>query len=309
MPRALPWHQAVWQQLRARAEAGRLPHGLLLAGPAGSGRRRFAEAFAAWLLCPQHSADAACGECRSCAQWRAGGHPDAIVLQPDAGKREIRIEQIRDLLERLSLTRHYGGHRVVLVVPAETLNANAANALLKTLEEPPPGTVFLLVSELPRSLPATVRSRVQHLRLPPPSRDMALDWLRGQGVEAAEARLDAAGGAVLAALDEVDDKGEAGYAALLEAAARRDANPLEGVARIGSSREAVGLFLGWLAAWCHRQLLSADATAAGRLELVLREVIQARRALEGNAHPQLLLESVLIAWHRAQHARLPAFIA
>lgn len=305
----LPWHATAWAQLCARADADRLPHGLLLVGPAGSGRRRFADAFAAWLLCGARTADAACGRCRSCVQWQAGSHPDAMLVQPDAGKRDIRIEQVRELLERLTLTRHYGGHRVIRLVPAEALNGHAANALLKTLEEPPPGTVFLFISELPRSLPATVRSRMQHLRLPPPSREQALDWLGGQGVESAETRLDAAGGAVLNALTVDDRTAGEDFQALLEQTMRRDANPLEAVPRIGTTRDSVGGFLGWFSAWCHRQLLAADIDAAARLELMLRELVQARRALDGNAHPQLLLESVLIAWHRVHHARLPAFIA
>jgi DNA polymerase-3 subunit delta' len=311
----LPWHAGIWATLCERALAGRLPHGLLLAGQEGIGKRHFASAFATWLLCERKpdGQQGACGECRSCAQWLAGSHPDTVLMTPETGKREIRIEQVRGLLERLSLTRHYGGHRVVRVQPAESLNINAANALLKTLEEPPEGTVFLLSSALPRSLPATVRSRVQHVRMAPPSPAQAIAWLEAQGVDQAEQRLAASAGNVMRAWAQRDEEDPAlrdDYEGLLAVAARRDANPLESIARIGTTRDAVSAFLLWFASHCHRQLLAAkEGAVAERFELMLRELTKARRALDGNAHPQLLLESVMIAWHRMHHARLPAFVA
>jgi DNA polymerase-3 subunit delta' len=116
--------------------------------------------------------------------------------------RDIRIDQIRALGAFSSIATHRGGVRVVLLAPAESLNAAAANAALKLLEEPPPGTVFILVTDALDELPPTIRSRCVLVRIEMPPAAKAIAWLKEQGVEEADAALAAAGGAPLAALDD-----------------------------------------------------------------------------------------------------------
>jgi DNA polymerase-3 subunit delta' len=199
-----PWHAQDWQRLLARRAQDRLPHALLLSGAAGLGKRAFAEAFVATLLCERrgkHDEGLACGQCRACALLKAGSHPDAVrvtlELRDDGTPRtEITVDQIRVLGERLALTPQFGGLQIVLIDPADAMNANATNALLKTLEEPTPATVIALIADRPARLPATIRSRCQRIDFHLPRRAQALAWLAQQGVEAKTAAkaLDVAAG-------------------------------------------------------------------------------------------------------------------
>ncbi|MFN2310101.1 MAG: DNA polymerase III subunit delta' [Gammaproteobacteria bacterium] len=173
-----PWQQDHWAQLQVRVAARRLPHGLLFSGPAGLGKRAFAEAFAAALLCPQPQADGtACGRCTACRLRLAGTHPDLLRIRPPEDKTQIGIDQIRELSQSLSLKSHAGGYQIALLEPAERMTTAAANSLLKTLEEPTDHTILVLVTEQPARLPATVRSRCQTLRFPVPSPELAEGWL------------------------------------------------------------------------------------------------------------------------------------
>lgn len=209
-----PWHLAAWGALLPRIE-DRLPHAILLQGKAGIGKRRFADAFSARLLCEAPEAGFACGHCKSCRLFIAGSHPDVLFVVPEAMRaeedrgadeeegrsrkrkpsREIRIDDIRRLIGFSARTAQFGGWRVIVLDPAQAMNANAGNALLKTLEEPGRGTLLLLLSDAPALLPATVRSRCQPLLLPSPTRREALDWLAGRVGDGARAEelLNAAG--------------------------------------------------------------------------------------------------------------------
>jgi DNA polymerase-3 subunit delta' len=181
----LPWHEAAWQRLKAARTAGRLPHALLLQGPAGLGKRRFAELLARALFCASPDARGLpCGACRDCRLSASGAHPDLVAVEPEEGAAQIRIDAVRALAAWEGLTAHSVGHKVALVEPADAMNPAAANALLKTLEEPAGQTLILLVSAHPGRLPATIRSRCQRLAFSPPPRDMAAAWLAGQGVHA-----------------------------------------------------------------------------------------------------------------------------
>ncbi|MFO7642692.1 MAG: DNA polymerase III subunit delta', partial [Candidatus Competibacteraceae bacterium] len=162
MDEGLPWHEPLWRQFQQSRAAGRLPHALLLAGPAGLGKLAFAKRLARALLCetPDVEGDA-CGRCRSCRLFQAGSHPDYRMEQPVEEGKAIRIDPIRELCGFLGFTAQYGGYKIALLEPADRLNLNAANSLLKTLEEPPGDCLLLLVTAHPARLPATVRSRCQ----------------------------------------------------------------------------------------------------------------------------------------------------
>ncbi|WP_374604425.1 DNA polymerase III subunit delta' [Niveibacterium sp.] len=209
----LPWHQTLWTRLATAGERGH--HALLLAGPPGGGKRQFAEAVAAARLCDRPGAEGyACGECEACT-WRAAGtHPDLFRLVAEADEaaddaseadkesaksRQIKVEQIRQLQDSLTRKGHRGDRRVVLVDPAEAMNAVTANGLLKLLEEPPVGVLFLLITRAPDRLLPTIRSRAQRWDFPAPDAAQASAWLAEQGIKDSATWLGFAGGMPVAA--------------------------------------------------------------------------------------------------------------
>lgn len=198
----LPWLRGPREQLLSLIDAHRLPHALMLNGVCGVGKSRLARDLARRLLCERAGGrDAACGECRGCRLVASGTHPDQRVLTPDEKKRKpvIPVADVRDIVTFLSLSSQYGGNRVAIIDPADALNISAANALLKTLEEPSEGCFLVLVTARPSRLPATVRSRCRRHTVPLPDREAALAWLRPR-LSAPEAALEAGGGAPLEAL-------------------------------------------------------------------------------------------------------------
>ncbi|UOD49351.1 DNA polymerase III subunit delta' [Orrella daihaiensis] len=222
----LPWQ--VDHAKRLLGDTGHLPHALLIHGIAGSGKREFALALAATLLCEDRVDGLACGKCQSCIWVAAGNHPDLKLVRPEAvavqegavaqvdedgeaspeagaAKRkhseEIKIDQIRALEAWYHRSTHRAGWRIVVLYPADTLSVVSANALLKALEEPPPETLFLLTSNAPDRLLPTIVSRCQKFALGQPSKIDCEQWLTGQGVKSAPLWLAAAGGAPLAALE------------------------------------------------------------------------------------------------------------
>jgi DNA polymerase-3 subunit delta' len=195
----MPWHAEAWQRLQSRRERGALPHALLICGPEGLGKRVFAERLILSLLCQQPVDGEACGHCRGCALLAAGTHPDRVSvgygLRKDGVQRsEIVIDQIRDLSARLAMASQFGGWQIATIDPADALNAPAANALLKTLEEPAAQTMLVLIADAPWRLPQTIRSRCQRIEFHLPEPAQALAWLQAQGVADPASALQAAGG-------------------------------------------------------------------------------------------------------------------
>ena len=178
IPDRLPWHDRQWRRVERDIRAERVPHALLLRGAAGGGKTLFAVRLAAALLC--RSDDPPCDKCDSCRLCAAGSHPDRIAVAVAEDRREIVVDQVRDLIHAVGLTARFGGRKVVVVDPAEQMNRHAANTLLKTLEEPPGETVFLLVSSNHALLLATIRSRCQSIDFPAADPGIALEWLRGR---------------------------------------------------------------------------------------------------------------------------------
>lgn len=191
---ALPqWLDDPWRTLSRALGENRLHHALLLAGAKGYGKRALADALAAAALCTARRDDGfACGACRSCTLVAAGSHPDLVrvgfELRDDGKLRsELTVDQMRNLCQRLSLSSQFGGLQIAIVDPADAMNASAANALLKTLEEPASNTVIVLVADDPSRLPATIRSRCQRIDLRAPGIAEGLGWLRTQGIGEADA--------------------------------------------------------------------------------------------------------------------------
>ena len=223
----LPWQTA--DAVRLLNEPNQLAHALLLHGLAGSGKHEFALALAGALLCENRQLQGACGQCESCLLMLSGNHPDFARVRPEAqaalegdasgtddaadaavgdagtgGKRklseELKVEQIRALEPWYHRATHRGGWRIVVLYPAEALSIISANALLKSLEEPPPNTLFLLTSDAPDRLLPTIVSRCQKFALGLPDWQQSTAWLTAQGVQDAAKWLAASGGAPLAAL-------------------------------------------------------------------------------------------------------------
>ena len=175
IPERLPWHDPQWRRMERSIRSGRVPHALLLRGASGRGKAMFAGRLAALLLCGSDAAP--CGECASCRLCAAGSHPDRIDVGLAPDRREIVVDQIRALIDSVSLTARFGRWKVVIVDPAGAMNRHAANTLLKTLEEPPGAAVFILVSSNHAQLFPTIRSRCQRIDFPVADRDIALKWL------------------------------------------------------------------------------------------------------------------------------------
>lgn len=197
-----PWLEAHWSFFMQRLEGNRLAHALMIEGPAGVGKTALARAMAARLLCREDN-DRACGHCRSCRLLPGAAHPDYFNLQPEEGSEVIKVDQVRALIGRLDLTTSISERKVAYIHPADAMNIAAANALLKSLEEPAGNTVLILVSDNPGRLPVTIRSRCQSIFVNQPDPARVLDWLRGcngKDMQQLNAALQAAGGSPLRAL-------------------------------------------------------------------------------------------------------------
>ncbi len=320
-----PWHAELARELLTRR--ARWPHAVLLSGRAGIGKRVLAQWLACALLCESPHADGQpCGSCPSCRYLAAGQHPDLRLVQPiDVVDDEpkpvewIVVDRIRALTEWAELTSHRGGAKVALIDPAERMNASAANALLKTLEEPPANTFFLLVSHQLGRLPATIISRCQRITVSTPGRDVARSWLAAQGVRDADALLAQANGAPLTAMlladMDVQHERRAWIGALAAPrsmsvtalGARIDAGPRE------ERRARLSAVIDWLLAWCSdlarvrvggsvahnpdfEQDLSTLAPSVAALPLFRyhRSLLEQRALLAHPLAPRLVAEALLI---------------
>lgn len=175
--RPLDWHTEAWQQVVQQIHLGKLPHALLLCADSDTGKRHFAMMLAQFLLCANPAGGAPCGECGKCRLNDAGNHPDLMLMEPEPGSRVIKIDQVRELRSYVETSSHAFGYRIVVLDTAESLNVNGANALLKSLEEPPSQVLFLLLSDRPKAVLPTISSRAQVLRLSAPTHEQALAWL------------------------------------------------------------------------------------------------------------------------------------
>ncbi|MDY7579086.1 DNA polymerase III subunit delta' [Herbaspirillum sp. RTI4] len=292
----LPWQQESWQQLQQMR--ARLPHAILFHGAEGSGKVDFAEAFAQSLLCEAPRADGhACGQCGSCGWFAQHNHPDYRRVRPEfldgemaaddaeggeekkgakvskVPSKEIKIDQIRALADFMNISTHRAGMRVVLLYPAEALNVAASNALLKTLEEPPPATVFLLVTHRIDRLLPTVLSRCRKFALHAPDTAQALAWLKTQGVKDADAWLAEQGGAPLLALAAAQTGGNE----VMEELLRHLAHPgIDGALKTAERlhKTPAPELVGWMQRWSY-DLLSLKATGILRYYPRYRKQLQA----------------------------------
>ena len=304
----LPWQGSDWSRLTQQLLDDQLPHALLLSGRQYTGKSRLALALARLLLCQQPVDGLNCGECHACELSSSGSHGDFRWLEPEENSRVIKIDAIRKVVEFTHKTASFGSRKVVVFAPAEAMNVNAANALLKSLEEPAADTYLILVCHRLHSVPATIRSRCQMLRLQTPESQQCLQWLDqaigdrhqsetllalSDGLPLLAEHLYRTGGA-----DELTRQRH-GLLALLQGQLS--------VSEAGSLWSDGGIeeFLAQLTTELHRllralsreQLTTKQARAAF---ILLDEIVRLQRAVSAGANPskQLLLDALLSKFHR-----------
>ncbi len=327
-----PWLDSVWNAVLA--QRARSHHALLLHGPAGIGKSDFAAELTRAWLCESPAADgSACGRCAACGWVAHGSHPDLRVLSPaveetaegaegatrtgraPAASTDIKIDQVRALERFIGVGGHRAGCKVVRIDPADALNVAAANALLKTLEEPGAGTRFLLVTHRPDSLPATIRSRCLAVPLPLPAAAAAIDWLVAQtGATRTQAAqwLAAAGGAPLRARGFADPATASThrlvvetFSSLPETSVVRAADALNGI----EPSVWVGILQSWIADLqrccvgaeprffperAARLRMLSQATSLHALDRLASGVATLARAVDHPLNPRLMIEDALL---------------
>ncbi|WP_049721455.1 DNA polymerase III subunit delta' [Gilvimarinus polysaccharolyticus] len=316
-----PWQQELWQGFIQQFSDRHLPHALMLVGPEGLGKRHLARAMAHYALCSQPVSESACGKCKSCELNRAGTHPDFFQLAPDEPGKMIKVDNVRALTEAQNKTAQQSGYKVVTLMPAEAMNSNAANALLKTLEEPAADTLLILVADSPSRVLPTIRSRCQLRTLPIPPREQSLHWLTplmsGTGRDAAEL-LTLARGAPLAARDLLQgdtlDQQERWLSDLYQLSlGQTDTLTVAAGWQKGDGKAAVAWFSGWLhdlACWQvgaeRARFADLDAELSAALKAISpallhrfqEKLLHSKKLLAGGANPNvhLLLEELLMDW-------------
>jgi DNA polymerase-3 subunit delta' len=321
---SLPWLADAQRRVRAALAARRLPHALLLLSAPGLGAEYLANWLTALALC-QSSDSRPCGACVSCQLLRADTHPDAYVVRLEENAQQIKIDQVRGLIDSLTLKSYRGGYKVGVVEAAEALNASAANALLKTLEEPTADTLLILIARPTHRLPATIASRCMRLSVAAPPAPAALAWLRDRSpAESAaahswDAALALAGGAPLLAL-ELDAAGLAALDSDMQESLRQLTLGSVDVTLLADRwiKSDLGLRIAWLENWITRRVYTGLGAApshqsaepvrlpAALLKAKIRalfELLDAARELRRLAstsmNQQLALEALLLGGRAA----------
>jgi DNA polymerase III subunit delta' len=320
------WHKTEFESLLKRRAT--LPHALLLRGPRGIGKLAFAEDLARALLCERPGPHGhACGQCSSCLWMEQGSHPDVRRLEPESAsvadsgqageKREkagdqISVSQVRNIGDFINVTSHRGRAKVILIHPAEAMNLAAANALLKSLEEPPPGTCFLLVAHRWHRILPTIRSRCALLALPLPGAGAAREWLQGEGIANADLALAQAGGAPLLAAG-LDDAYWEQRATFFKAITGKSPDALAIAEQLRD--QPPELVVGWLQKWAfdlashkvtgavrynpdYAAAIAASARNVGLLDAVrfLRHMVRLQRIVAHPLNARLFFEDLLLGY-------------
>lgn len=333
MKELYPWQNELWQRWQGLRQ--RLPHAILLKGAQGIGKLDFAINLAQSLLCEAPLADGmACQDCPSCHWFIQETHPDFRLIQSEAlsaqddekadGKkpgRQISVDQIRALSGFANLSAHQGGYRVVLIHPAESMNANAANALLKTLEEPSGRMLIILVSHKPQQLLPTILSRCLVLAAPMPSPEASAAWLQKHDIANPVAMLAQAGFAPLQALHLAEEaSGADEYTRFLQEIRQPAKLDVYALAEQFQRTEPVRI-IHWLQQWCY-DLSSSKLTGRVRyhpelydsidklavnisaLELMRfqKELLVAKREAYHPLNPKLQFESLFLSYRQMMQA-------
>jgi DNA polymerase-3 subunit delta' len=315
-----PWLEPFRERLTAVHRQNRFPHAVLLTGQAGMGKAVFAEELARFLLC-EHPTDgrSSCRQCTSCTLFAAGSNPDYFRLTPAEDSRVIKIDQVRQLSGNLYLTSHGNGYKVAILIPADALNINAANSLLKTLEEPSDNTVLVLVSAHPSRLPATIRSRCQEIRIQATDRESTTRWLAARyDGPSPEVYLALANGAPLRALqlaqEQALEERQQRFRALVDILAGQE-SPLTVAQGWAADEDLKGLR--WMREWLMDMLrirLSGQTQGIHGIDLqdgllklarkldsrvlfgLLDGINRMLKLADSTLNRQMMIEDILLAW-------------
>lgn len=299
-----PWHRDAWNVLAEQIRLGRLPHALMLLGPGETGKKHLALSLAQRLFCMTPVEEAACGLCRGCQLFAAGSHPDFLLLEPEEAGKVIKVDDVRAASEFAARTASQGGWRVLVLCPAEGMNLSAANAFLKTLEEPGEGVLILLVSHQGGAVLPTIRSRCRILTLAEPHPAVAQEWLAAAAPEGADVAraLQQAGGRPLRALRFLDGELHdlfARFESALDSLESGALSPLESARAIQDipGRELVD----WLQQRTYLRLRTPPLLGSPRARPFFRFLdrlvsVRQRVVSTANPNPQLLWEEVLMDW-------------
>ena len=345
MKNIYPWQNEVWQILAKDHVSS--DHALLLRGGKGIGKLEFAQYLAKFILCENPSSESkVCENCPSCRWFEQGGHPDFCLVEPEAlselsneintrvrsdteansevkpsntkskkkPSKQISVAQIRALTDLINMSSHRGGYKIILIHPVETMNVAAANALLKNLEEPPPQTLFILVTHRPHYLLPTLRSRCRQIAMPTPDFAQAINWLDQQGIKNPKASLAVVGYAPLAALEYSDEEYFLQHGAFIKhISTLKSFNPIFLAEEMQKSD--LPIVVNWLQKWCYdlisfrltgriRYHLSMQTTIKAlvpkidprQLARYLRSLVDMQRLSHHPLNPRLFLEEMLISY-------------
>lgn len=321
MVNLLPWQYGIWDSLTRRVHQA---HAYLLHGPAGSGKRQMTEQFANYLLCKTPRNSAACGQCSSCRLFQADSHPDMYRLKPEEQGKGILISHVRELVGSIQQTSQQGGRQVVIVEPAEVMTTESANALLKSLEEPNAGTIFILITHHLSFLLPTIKSRCVLQACPLPSISEAAQWLAQQLPDKTEAQLESllnlAACSPLKALQFAQDDVQGMREAVVEGVKQLLKRQQAPATLVGQwAKYPPELLLQWFAEWCQDMLryqLTQQVTDLGTADMQpvlghMAKFVQPQQLLDTQQwilerrnkllrraplRTDLLFESLLVRW-------------
>jgi DNA polymerase-3 subunit delta' len=326
IPTLLPWQSEVFQRALKLKREQRLPHAVMLETPSDYQMENLARYLSMLLLCDQLQDLSLCGTCEACRMMSAGTYADfkLVTLEADVKTKKtsknIKIDQVRNLIHEIFLTRKYDRLKIAVIYPAESMNKASANALLKTLEEPADDVLLLLITRNPGRIPVTLRSRCQSWTIDPPDEAQSITWIEGQGVDSASAQqyLQYAGGDPLLALHlqqhnyaQTVDTFKSNFAAFMRGG--RSASEL--CKSLSSSEVAVSrrLIQMTLNAYCYKTCgVGADEHSSSTLDRerarslldLQRRAQQQLQVEENNLDFQLQLEDVLISLKQILTRRL-----
>ncbi len=324
-----PWQVQQWRKLWQCHRQNRLSHALLLTGASGLGKKHFAQTFARAVLCSNPSAEGkVCQACHACHLVNAEAHSDLMIVEPEKAGQMISIDQIRDVVKLANETALQSGFRVIIIHPASAMNMHAANALLKTLEEPTLNILFILINDQRLRIPATIVSRCQKIVFSTPKREVALQWLETHHAvttEQASLLLNLTEGAPLAVLQFMEQKVltlRQDFYQGLHGLSENKSDPLQ-LATQWQETDLVLVFhllLSWLRDLLRVKLIGESVEvinydyknifaqlqqkiARGNLLHYIEHVQQlyAKILVSLNLNRQLLLEDLFIRWSNASH--------